>query len=387
MAEPLKIAHIVPMTPHGCGMYETARDLVVAERAIGLDAYVVDPRDDWQVLEQKLAKITRPVLQIECPTCKGQLEVVDQRATKPSGEDVVPRTEHWTEDRGVYNAPVDQAMQADILLSHSGIPSEWGAILPPIVHIAHGRPRSSFLIEHSGKTPIYSLYKSMPQDARYKAWVTLWPEYQDHLEMLFPKVHTIDSFVDLDYWTPGPSDYKWGGLGGEVNVVIADRWRLDKDPYHVVNGFLYWTRNHPEARLHMYGCDGNGRGWNTLIQCLRERGVAGEVKPMVTNLLEIYRTADMIITPHNIAVRTVREALACGTQVVAAAGNRFVNYTADPENLKAFAGAMEKALIDLQETPQAIKERNRQWAEKHFDPIRAAGQFRDLYNEVLGRVA
>jgi len=40
----LNIAHIVPVTPYRNGMYETARELVAAEMALGVNAHIVDPR-------------------------------------------------------------------------------------------------------------------------------------------------------------------------------------------------------------------------------------------------------------------------------------------------------------------------------------------------------
>ena len=46
----MKIAHIVHVTPGACGMYETARDLVIAERAVGIDARLVDIRGHVPIL-------------------------------------------------------------------------------------------------------------------------------------------------------------------------------------------------------------------------------------------------------------------------------------------------------------------------------------------------
>ena len=45
----MRIAHAAIATPRKCGLYETTRELVAAERALGVDARIVDPAPNEKV--------------------------------------------------------------------------------------------------------------------------------------------------------------------------------------------------------------------------------------------------------------------------------------------------------------------------------------------------
>ena len=373
----IQVVHIVPVTPHQCGMYETAREIAEYERKLGINAFLFDPRSTEEEIENSKKS--------DACESDGQIE----KAATYNEEGVgVPKVPDWSEDREVCTVPKSVLAKSDILVSHSGINPEIRKLNIPYIHLAHGRPRSSFLIEKAGGSPIYSLYKELSKDELLKGVVTLWPDYVDYLQILFgdKKVHGFSPLVNLNEWqTTGPNKYNFGGLGGKINVVCSDIWRLDKDPYHVVNAFVLFAKKHEGAKLHLYAVR-HERAWGTLLACLKERGILGEVKPLVHNLSEIYRTADMLITPHKIATRTVREALACGLQVVAGDGNRYTKYAADEENLKEYAAMMDCAITDWQTDKKKRIVENRGMAERGFDPIKTAKSFVNLFKEVLNNV-
>jgi glycosyltransferase involved in cell wall biosynthesis len=356
----IKVSHIVFCAPHTSGMYETARELVLAERELGINAHIVDPNPYPEQAKLKDGKPIGPV-----------------------------RPPDWFEDRGVCIAPKSWVTESDVIVSHSGLfMEEVNKTKAPCFHIMHGRPRSSFLIEHYKQTPILSYYRDMAKNKRVKQFITFWPEYKRYWEMLFPKVTAMDSFVDLDYWCPGDSTYDFNGLGGDINVVVTDRWRFDKDPFHVINAFVVFAEKYPKAKIHLYGCDVEKKDGKlkmqstallTMVNCLREKGIVGEVNPSVGHLRDIYRAADMVITPHTIAVRTVREVLATGCQVVAGLGNRFTPYTANIEDLEGYASQMERAYKDK----DGCIKRNRAIAEKHFQIKPVAEQFVKLFREAI----
>ena len=112
----MKTAHAAVITPRRCGLYETTRELVVGLRRQGVDARIVDPRGD-----------------------KNEL--------RPEG----------TEDRGAPFADESWIDEADVIVNHSGL-GEWEKSKTPQILIAHGRPRSSFISEATGSTPIYSYH-------------------------------------------------------------------------------------------------------------------------------------------------------------------------------------------------------------------------------------
>jgi glycosyltransferase involved in cell wall biosynthesis len=275
-------AHVTVVTPGRCGLYETTRELVAGLRLRGVDARLVDP--------------TRA-----------------ENTLHPEGD----------EDRGAPFADLVWALAADVIVNHSGLGKELEASNQPVVHVAHGRPRSSFVTEVSGSTPIYSYHYAKNRDPKFKAVVTFWPEHVPYLRVMFPDkpVAYVPASVDLEAWTPdGPSGYQFHGHKGRVNVVCADAWREDVDPFTAVMATALWARETVGAKLHLYGAHQDRKGWAVLLRRLRDDGTLGEVQPWVTGLAHVYRAADCLVTPHVIATRTIREAMACGLPIVSVPG-------------------------------------------------------------------
>ena len=127
--------------------------------------------------------------------------------------------------------------------------------------------------------------------------------------------------------------------------------------------------------MHVYAAPQKGQAWEVLKRALRDVGALGEVVGMVTGLANVYRAADAAITPHRIATRSVREALACGCNVVMALGNRYTPFQADPQDLQAYAVQIGRAVRERAE--------NRQTAELLFDPAVTAAQFIPLLEEAV----
>lgn len=326
----VKVAHIAVVTPHRAGLYETTRDLVAAERQAGIDARIIDP----------VNKIT-------------------------------------TTDRDVPVVDHSFAQECQVIVNHSGLSNDLNQTTLPIIHVLHGRPYSSFLLEQSGKIPIYTYLKHIRNDSRFRLFVTFWPQFVPYWTALLPRhtIRTITAPVDLEHWKPGPGGYDFHGHRGRLNVVCADMWRNDKTPYHIIHAFLLFASRLQGARLHIYGAPQKGTAWKVLKGLLSEAGVLGEVpNGLVRGLQNVYRAADCVITPHRIATRSVREPLACGCNVVMAPGNPYTPYQADPEDLQAYAAQIERAVTE--------KAQNRKAAQLFFDAKNTATDFIPLIQEV-----
>lgn len=274
----MKVAHLAIVTPRRCGLYETTRELVGGLRSVGVDSCIVDPQPN----------------------------------KNPIG---------WRgdQDRGVPVRGLDWAKDADVLVNHSGL-GDLEDCGKPIVHVAHGRPRHSFLSETSGSTPIYSYHYQNNYKEQFKSVVTFWPQHKPYLDVMYPDkpVIHVQSPVDLSFWSPGPSDYDFGGHRGGVNVVCTDAFRDDIDAYDPINAYILWARKnrHLNPKLHIYGKPRNMKGWGALIKRAQEDGVMGLVQGWAKELRHVYRSADLVLTAHDIDVRTVRESMACGCPVV-----------------------------------------------------------------------
>ena len=116
---------------------------------------------------------------------------------------------------------------------------------------------------------------------------------------------------------------------------------------------------------------------------LREQESLGECLGLIQGLDNVYRAADVLITPHRIATRSVREALACGLEVVMAPGRNFSPFQADPEDLDAYASMIHEAFHAATHAEPESSILNRAIAEKYFDPTDTAKQFESILNEVL----
>lgn len=323
----MKLAHIAVVTPGRCGLYETTRDLTAALRKAGVDSRLVDP--------------TRAKNKFH-PDSPG--------------------------DRGVPFADEDWAMKADALVNHSGLGGRLEKSPQPIIHMAHGRPRSSFLMEKNGNTPVFSYHYHKNKDPRFKAVVTFWPEHKPYLNVMLPDkpVRSITAPVDLERWNPvGARGYNFGGHGGDINVAISDAWREDIDPFEAVMCFALWARTQEKtAKLHIYGNNRDRRGWDAIFKRIREDGHMGERRGWVQGLDNVYRVADMVITPHRINTRTVREAMACGCPVA-----RVWDIHRDQTRL-TFALSANRDEI-------------RKQAESEFSPQKSAREFIDVVQEYV----
>lgn len=323
----MRVAHIVRVTPYRAGLYETARDLIQYEREAGIDARIVDGI-------QKLS---------------------------------------ITEDRGV---PIDQngyADHADVIVNHSGLAGELNLTQKPIVHMLHGRPHYSFLLEQTGQIAIYTYLYKLAGDPRFKAFVTFWEDFLPYFQNILPteKLRAITPPVDLQKWTTnGPTGYQFHGKRGAVNIVCTEMWREDKTPYHVLNAaFKYARESNKDVRIHIYGSPNKGTAWGVLKAAIREAGALGECAGFVSGLENVFRAADVVISAQRIATRSVREPLACGAQLVMAPNSHdYTPYMADPEDMNAYPEAIHQALKDKAALPKQCMDRNRISAIEHFNP-------------------
>jgi glycosyltransferase involved in cell wall biosynthesis len=328
----MRVAHMTVVTPGRCGLYETTRELVVNLRALGIDSRLVDPTKDKNTLY-------------------------------PKGDN----------DRGALLADMDWALSADVIANHSGYDNTPIAeTQQPVIHLAHGRPRSSFLSEAKGSTPIYSYWYQRNKDPRFAAIVTFWPQHAPYLQVMFPgkPVHVVQSSVDLKAWTPdGPAGYQFHGKRGRINIVLTDAWRDDIDPFEPLHAAALFARDVQGTKIHIYAKPGNAKkGWNALLRRIQDDGNLGEVQGWTLGLANVYRAASFLLTPQVIDTRSVREAMACGCPVVR---------MPDLDNWR------ERMLKGLMADRNGV----RIVAEAEFDPIKTAQQFRQVLASVRTKAA
>lgn len=322
----MKVAHVAIVTPRRCGLYETTRELVAAERDLGIDAAIVDPKPH------------------------------------PAFQDVGP------EDRGAPIRDMEWAKTADLIVSHSGHDGTPLADTDqPILQAAHGRPVSTWIMEREGGAPAWTYHGVRSQRERYRGCVTFWPEYEAYFQAMWgdKPVHVVPPTVDLDYWCPDDTDYDFAGQAGEYNVVMTDPWcRRDVVPMPLILAFHRFRQSVPQAKLHIFAMDENHKGLAWVKRLLGDG--LGIIQRWAADLRPVYRKADMLISPQRIYTRSIREAMACGAQVVSAKD-------ADPADIIAFARSMEVRV----EFPLDTRHR----ARMSFCPERAARVMRSVMQQ------
>jgi len=277
----MKVAHSTVITPKRCGLYETTRELVAGLRTRSIDSRLVDPLPD----------------------------------SNPE-PDKVPANR----DRGAMISDLSFVNEADVLVSHSGL-GKLEQTDQPIIQVCHGRPHHSFLTEsEEGGTAIYSHHYASNKKHNYKAIVTFWKEHVPYLEVMYPNkpVYHVQSSVDLEEWTPGEKKYGFQGHAGDINIVCTDANRNDMDNYKCVNAYALWARQNSwlKPKLHIFNRPSKLGAWTPLIKQIQDEGHMGMLVGWTQGLKHVYRAADAVLTGHEIDVRTVREAMACGCPVV-----------------------------------------------------------------------
>jgi len=334
MAKQLKVAHFARFGPNQCGQYHTVKDLMYGERQHGIDAQFIDSYMDGD--KQHCGEI---------------------------------KSDGW-----LTTVSSDWVKEADVLVLHSFIPKKFKETRKPIISMLHGRPENTYLLESYEKLGTWSSYFTRSKDPQYKVYVTFWPELLPIYQRMIPKekLFCIPAPVNLEDFSPEGPKFDFGKYSGTPNIIVTDMWREDVTPFNtVMAGALFRERYCPTAKLHLFGMQGVKKNHNkVLLLNLQKDGVLGRVGGIIKNIADVYRAGDILITPHIIATRVIREALATGLPIVAGEGCRYTEFVGNPRNIEGFA-----------------KEINRCWKAKHdreairkdavscFDPKDSAGSF------------
>jgi len=347
--EPLKIAHFAVFAPGRSGQYGTVRDLILAERALGIDAQFIDSET--------------------CLKCNGN-RGYPGRTDGP----ITTVDEAW-------------AWKADVLIRHSIIPDDLENSGIPMIICLHGRPENSFLLDQYGKVKVFHFIHQLNNDPRYHAVVTFWKEFQFHFKYLLPgkEIAFVPAMVKLDQYTPSGRKHDFGSKTGSPNIVIADIWREDVTPFNLVFAALRFKELYaPDAKLHIFGLPPERSSpANILVNYLTKTSIAGDMYALAPDMMDKYRAADFLITPHNMATRVVREALACGCPIVGGTGNPYTPFTADPRDLDQFAKAMNDCWSNIQAASVCTERSARQVAEEYFNANRAGVAIKSVCESVI----
>ena len=233
---------------------------------------------------------------------------------------------------------LDWAYDADVWVRHSAIPDPKDI---PVYMALHGRPESSLLLESDHSNPVVSVIAKK----RYKGYITFWKEYLSVWSRMLSEVQYVPATVDLDYFKPVEKKDK--------TVLIADMWRDDVTPFNVIFAAADFCES-SGYKLDIVGLP--NRVVQPLKHFLRGMKCLGELAGQMKDIKSWYDRASMVVTPHVIATRIIRESLACGIEVVAGSGCQYTPFTGNPMDIPSMVRAM-KACMESPSDPRGTAER------------------------------
>lgn len=324
----MNIVHFAPFAPNACGLYEAARDMVVADRIAGHEAHLID--------------VGLTAGGEHTPGAPGK---EDKRGSEMirSADPIVART-------------------ADILIAHSGVPDPWFSICQaPMIWVLHGRPAACFKPEQFGRGHSYTLMADIASWPRVKALLTFWPLHVKYWQTIIPQEKLVclpAPPIDCGRFNADGPIHDFGEKKGKWNVVIADSWREDIDLFEVAQGAIECARGRSDLRFHFYGMETTLPScWDRLLMVLRDLGALGEVWARRPGIEEVYRAADFVLSPHRIVTRVIGEALCCGTPVITAQGCEHATWTCTPEEPESVASSIGEAISQLSSNNGKVKQR------------------------------
>jgi len=344
----MKVVHFGRFAPHACGLYHTMKDLIKAERGVGIDAHFVDV-----VSEKGICKVQPP-------------SKVDGLLT---------------------TSDVKEARDADVLVRHTSIPNDLENCGIPIMIAVHGRPESSLRLDQAGTIPVVEAFYNKGRDARHKAFFTFWAEHLPFWRLIIPekKLHFVPAMVDLMEWRPGNvKPFDLGKHNGRPNILVADIWRDDITPFQEIMAVARFIKEQcPEGRLHVAAAP-TGNGAQIFWRALRKQGVLGYAVGQTKDIKALYEAADVVVTPHTIATRVIREALAMATPVVSSGHCGYTPYCPG-EEIDGLAGALKLWLLDFGTRPAIQQINARKMAEQRFNLKQTGLAIKKVFEGVLTR--
>lgn len=379
MSDTIKVAHFAPFTPRKQGMYETIRELVLAQNKIeGLESGLFDP-------------------------------------TRPGGGD---------KDGDLTTVDHSWAMDADIYCISSILPPQF-ANKKPTLFIAHGMPeamlfdemaydgcRGFALKEHTHHMTAVGKDKEgnevrnkintgrnmeftkefplstfiMYLDKPYvRGTVTFWPRHKP----IWDAYHHDDKFcelvpqgIDLDRYSPVGQAERFGEPE-DINAIYAEMYRYMKNPYFAYAGLARTHEKYKNLRLYGFGCkDGQVMLWSNILRKTKWQEWCPKFGPIHKDIQKVYRGNDFCVSPVSDMSRVAKEAMACGMPVMSKCKD-FTDYTIS-DDIYEIEEVGNRLVSDILDDRDATRTKARKIAEENFDINRTAAGMMKVYERTVG---
>jgi len=348
----MRVGHFGNFAPNRAGIHSAARDLILAERSVGIESNYIDYGSE--------------------PNCTF--------------------SRVWMKDGDITTVSPDWAInKADIIVHHSAIPPQVEKTGKPIVMYLHGRPEYSFMLDWIKKTGCLREEMHRVTLPQYKKFITFWKEHIAYWEYLFPgrKIELVSPPIDLKKYSIKGNTYQFKPEeNGNPNILICDMWREDITPFNSIIAAMKFAELYcPTVKIHIIAVPMPGKSnpaIDPMFGNLRKSGYLGKIATIVKNLDEIMRAADILVSPVGIETRTILEASALGLPVVAGTGCKLASTTSDPRNISDTVEAIKNCWEKIKsENQENIKNKIRKKLERNYGLKKTGSSVREIYERIL----
>ena len=356
----LRIAHWCHWAPHQSGMYETTRELIMAENKI----------------EGVLAGFC------ETPRMGASPQQVKKSAEGGRADPMHPefRSQDW-----------GWAMKfAHIHMIHATRMSNIGELKPRAFFI-HGTVEACL----QGELLPNDKAASFSSAGRYVAssdatFVTnersrgFWSQFDYSSE----KVHRVNKGIDLDWWQRTSTRQD---LDGEPSVLYGEIWRDIKHPLHLFYAVNEIYKENPSIRMNVWGCNHKRGFWRNMIDALRFDEFLGKrgLKGIVDYPEHYYTRGDVLVSPgiYGNVTRVHQEAMACGCPTICWDTDQFKESHpyryARAFDLGDLAQGIKEVYGEVLDDREGVARRCRSLSEKYFDINLEAQQVVKVLRDVI----
>jgi len=280
----------------------------------------------------------------------------------------------------------EEAKEAEVWVLHRSIPNELLHMVPKKKSIAvlHGTSEIMALheIESNGVKDKFNMHIGFMDTFQKIVTITksdtqIMQQYDNGRK----KVVYINDAVDMEKYSL--DGHSWNYLYRPA-IITTSNVRINKNPAP-----LFWSmpdiiKRIPRARLNVFGINlASILTWKNIVLKSGDIGIAVEnFHGQFNDLRPFMRGADISFNSNynGIFSRDSMESMAMGLSVVAYTPEHtpYACYRHAP----SIVDAVEKAWNDLKEDPEKQMEKNREYAETHFNMEKAVQQYIDLYNSI-----
>jgi len=345
----MKIVHVASFAPNSFGLYEAARDMVKADVMSGHDVYFVDSGANINNKMEYAKKGTKDERNGFCLTVSEPIELDT----------------------------------ADIIIVHSRPKVEWlSRNQAPIIYMLHDRPLYSYNLDDAQQKSYFNTYNYINQP-RVKKFVYFWPEFKPFWNILPQNKQALLNYPPIDNVRFSPEGKKHvieDKNKGEFNILICDSWGREINVFEIVNGAMQYARENKNVKFHIYDIQiPLTHNVDLLLTKFKELGCCGELCGRMFNMEEVYRSMDVILTPHTITTRVIGEALSCGVPVIASNKCSLGQFHCDPHNPYDVA----RAIKEFTNSDQKQNRLNALEQSKNLYLENYSKEMNKIYNEIL----